>query len=73
MLLDVKLPDISGIEVCGIIKQRWPHIFVLQTSATYVTGADRTRGLEGGADSYLTQPIDPGELVAATRALLRLR
>jgi signal transduction histidine kinase len=72
-LLDVKLPDMSGIEVCGIIKQRWPRIFVLQTSATYVTGADRTRGLEGGADSYLIQPIDPGELVAATRALLRLR
>jgi signal transduction histidine kinase len=73
VLLDVKLPDISGIEVSGIIKQRWPHIFVLQTSATYVTGADRTRGLEGGADSYLTQPIEPAELVAAVRALLRLR
>jgi signal transduction histidine kinase len=73
VLLDVKLPDMSGIEVCGIIKKRWPHTFVLQTSATYVTGADRTRGLEGGADSYLIQPIDPGELVAATRALTRLR
>jgi DNA-binding response OmpR family regulator len=73
VILDVKLPDISGLEVCGIIKQRWPQTFVLQTSATYVTGADRTRGLEGGADSYLIQPIDPGELVAATRALMRLR
>ncbi len=73
VLLDVKLPDISGLEVSGIIKQRWPHIFVLQTSATFVTGADRTRGLEGGADSYLTQPIEPAELVAAVRALLRLR
>jgi len=71
--LDVKLPDISGLEVCARIKQRWPHIMVLQTSATYVTGADRTRGLEGGADSYLTQPIEPDELVAAVRALLRLR
>jgi signal transduction histidine kinase len=73
VLLDVKLPDINGIEVCGIIKERWPHIFVLQTSATFVTGADRTRGLEGGADAYLIPPIDPGELVAATRALTRLR
>ena len=71
--LDVKLPDISGLEVCKRIKQRWPQIMVLQTSATYVTGADRTRGLEGGADSYLTQPIEPDELVAAVRALLRLR
>ena len=73
VLLDVKLPDISGIEVSGIIKKRWPQIFVLQTSATYTSGADRTRGLEGGADSYLTQPIEPEELVAAVRALLRLR
>lgn len=73
VLLDVKLPDISGIEVCGIVKHKWPHIMVLQTSATYTTGADRTRGLEGGADSYLTQPIEPGELVAAVRGLLRLR
>lgn len=73
VLLDVKLPDISGIEVCGVVKKQWPHIMVLQTSATYTTGADRTRGLEGGADSYLTQPIEPDELVAAVRALLRLR
>lgn len=73
VLLDVKLPDTNGIEVCGIIKERWPHMFVLQTSATYVTGADRTRGLEGGADAYLVQPIDPGELIATTHALLRLR
>lgn len=73
VLLDVKLPDISGIEVCGVVKRQWPHIMVLQTSATYTTGADRTRGLDGGADSYLTQPIEPDELVAAVRALLRLR
>jgi len=73
VLLDVKLPDISGIEVSGQIKKRWPHVFVLQTSATYTSGADRTRGLEGGADSYLTQPIEPDELIAAVRALLRLR
>lgn len=73
VLLDVKLPDSNGIELAGIIKQRWPQMFVLQTSATYVTGADRTRGLEGGADAYLIQPIEPGELVATTRALLRLR
>ena len=70
--LDIRLPDISGLEVCARIKQRWPHVMVLQTSATFTTGADRTRGLEGGADSYLTQPIEADELVAAVRALLRL-
>ena len=72
-LMDVNLPDISGIEVCAQTKQRWPHIFVLQTSATFTTGADRTRGLDSGADAYLVQPIEPAELVAAVRALLRVR
>ncbi|WP_157267388.1 response regulator [Azohydromonas aeria] len=72
VLLDVRLPDINGIELCKIIKQRWPTTMVLQTSATFTSAADRTRGLEGGADAYLIQPIDPEELVAAVRALLRL-
>jgi DNA-binding response OmpR family regulator/two-component sensor histidine kinase len=72
VLLDVRLPDISGIEVCRTIKQRWPQTMVLQTSATFTSAADRVRGLDGGADAYLVQPIDPDELVAAVRALLRL-
>jgi len=73
VLLDVKLPDVSGIEVCRIIKNKWPATIVLQTSATFVTPADRTRALEGGADSYLIEPIDPDELVATVRALVRLQ
>jgi DNA-binding response OmpR family regulator len=73
VLLDVKLGDISGIEVCKIIKKKWPSTIVLQTSATFVTAADRTRGLEGGADTYLIEPIDPDELVATVRALVRLQ
>jgi DNA-binding response OmpR family regulator len=72
VLLDVRLPDLSGIEICRIIKQRWPTTMVLQTSATYTSAADRVRGLDGGADAYLVQPMDPDELVAAVRALLRL-
>ena len=64
VLLDVRLGDVSGIEVCKIIKKRWPATIVLQTSATFVTPADRSRGLEGGADTYLIEPIDPDELVA---------
>ncbi|HUL63712.1 MAG TPA: response regulator [Burkholderiaceae bacterium] len=73
VLLDVKLPDVSGIEVCQLIKKRWPTTIVLQTSATFVSAADRTRGLEGGADTYLIEPIDPDELVATVRALVRLQ
>lgn len=73
VLLDVKLPDISGLEVCQIIKREFPTILVLQVSASFVTPTDRTVGLDSGADSYLTQPAEPEELIAATRALLRMR
>jgi signal transduction histidine kinase len=71
-LLDVKLPDLSGIEVCREIKSRFPHIIVLQTSAAFTGVADRTRALDGGADSYLVEPIEPDELIATVNALLRL-
>jgi DNA-binding response OmpR family regulator len=73
VLLDVQLPDIGGIEMCKIIKQRWPTTMVLQTSAAaLIDAADRVRGLEGGADAYLVQPIDADELVASVRVLMRL-
>ena len=72
-LLDVKLPDVSGIEVCREIKSRFPYIIVLQTSAAFTGVADRTRALDGGADSYLVEPIEPDELIATVHALLRLR
>jgi PAS domain S-box-containing protein len=73
VLLDVKLPDVSGLEVCQIIKREFPTILVLQVSASFVTAGDRTIGLDSGADSYLTQPVEAEELIAATRALLRMR
>lgn len=73
VLLDIRLPDMSGIDVCEIIKDKWPEIMVLQTSATFVNVQDRIHGLNRGADSYLIQPAEPEELAAAVRALLRIR
>ncbi|HEX2552690.1 MAG TPA: HWE histidine kinase domain-containing protein [Microvirga sp.] len=73
VLLDVKLPDISGIEVCRILKQEQPDILVLQMSASFVESQDRMRGLDNGADTYLVEPVEPGELLASVRALLRMR
>ena len=75
ILLDVKLPDINGFEVCRQIKAtpETAGILVLQTSAAAVQSVDRIRGLDGGADSYLIEPIEPAELIAHVRALLRVR
>jgi len=75
VLLDVNLPDVSGIEICRRIKTdpSINSILVIQTSATFTEVRDRIRGLEGGADAYLTEPIEAEELIANIRAFLRLR
>lgn len=74
VLLDVKLPDMNGLEVCRLIKQdpETAHIMVLQISASYITAPDRVLGLECGADTYLTEPVENTELLATINALLRL-
>jgi len=75
VLLDVKLPDINGIEVCRQIKadQATSLVLVLQTSAALTGRDDKIRGLEGGADNYLAAPIEADELIANVNALLRLQ
>jgi PAS domain S-box-containing protein len=75
VVLDVKLPDISGYEICRRIKgdPDTASTLVLQVSATFVNSRDAVRSLEGGADSYLTQPVEPPVLIATVGALLRLR
>jgi PAS domain S-box-containing protein len=73
VLLDVKLPDISGIEVCRQIKVAHPSVSVLQMSATFVTGEFQAAAFDQGADSYLVEPVEPVVLVATVRSLLRLR
>jgi PAS domain S-box-containing protein len=73
VLLDVNLPDMGGLEVCRRIKADWPDIVVIQISATAISPAEKVIGLESGADCYLTTPVEPIELIAVTRAMLRLR
>lgn len=74
-LVDVHLPDISGIEVSRRLKANpdTAATIIVQVSASSITSQDRTSGLEGGADAYLTEPIAADELLANVKALLRLR
>ncbi|HLW51695.1 MAG TPA: response regulator [Candidatus Angelobacter sp.] len=75
IILDIKLPDINGFEVCRRLKANpeTASIPVLHQSAMFVDSQFRVTGLEGGADAYLIHPIEPEELLATVRALLRLR
>jgi PAS domain S-box-containing protein len=75
IILDVKLPDMSGFEVCRRIKEdaATAAIPVLHISTTFVDIEDRIQGLEGGADGYLTDVLEPLELIATVKALLRAR
>ena len=72
VVLDWMLPAVSGIEVCRQLRRRRetrdvPVIVLTARSEE----ADRIRGLDSGADDYLTKPFSPRELIARIRAVLR--
>ncbi len=73
VVLDVQLPDMTGFDVCEQIKGDPLHAAnpVIHVSAAAVDVVDRTQGLARGADAYLVEPIDPGELLATVQAVLR--
>jgi PAS domain S-box-containing protein len=75
VVLDVKLPDMDGFEVCRRIKSdpATSAIPVLHISTTFVDIEDKVHGLDSGADGYLTNVAEPMELIATVRALLRAR
>jgi CheY-like chemotaxis protein len=75
IVLDVHLPDLDGREVCRQIKAHpaTAAIPVLHLSGTFREVEDRVRGLELGADGYLTKPVGKAELLATVNALLRVR
>jgi PAS domain S-box-containing protein len=74
-LLDVKLPDMSGLDVCRMVKgdPLTANMPVVQISATHVTEGDQAAGFEHGADIYLTEPVEAVVLLTVVRTLLRLR
>jgi PAS domain S-box-containing protein len=75
IVLDVKLPDIGGFEVCRRLKANpeLSSIPVLHLSASMTSPNDRVAGLDSGADAYMIDPVEPAELIAMVNALLRAR
>ncbi len=69
VLLDLRLPDMSGFDVCRALRARSivPIIMITAQTDTH----DMVAGLEAGADDYITKPVVPKELAARIRALLR--
>jgi DNA-binding response OmpR family regulator len=69
VLLDLRLPDMSGFDVCRQIRAKSivPIIIITAQTDTH----DMVAGLEAGADDYVTKPVVPKELAARIRALLR--
>lgn len=69
VLLDLRLPDISGFEVCREIRKKSNIPIIIVTAQTDTH--DLVAGLEAGADDYVTKPINTKELAARIRAALR--
>jgi two-component system NtrC family sensor kinase len=75
VISDVNLPDLLGYEVVRRLKSNalTANIPVLQISASFLSDESKVQALKEGADSYLTQPVEPTVLIAQIEALLRLR
>ncbi len=69
VLLDVMLPDIDGFEVLGMLREISSVPVIMLTAKGEED--DRVKGLELGADDYITKPFSPRELVSRVRAVLR--
>ncbi len=74
VLLDVRLPDISGVEICRKIKTnpRLQDVFVALCSGEEISEDHKVSGLELGADEYLVKPMSIRELLARVQTLVRL-
>lgn len=70
VLLDIRLPDLSGLEVCERLRLHRPDLPVLMLTALDAV-EDRVWGLRAGADDYLPKPFAFDELIARIEALLR--
>ena len=70
VVLDLMLPDINGYAVCEELRRWNPHIPILMLTARSQE-TDKSRGLDAGADDYVTKPFSVNELIARMRAIFR--
>ena len=70
ILLDLMLPDINGYQVCEEVRRRDPFMPIIMLTARSQE-ADKIRGLDAGADDYVTKPFSVAELTARIRAIVR--
>jgi two-component system, sensor histidine kinase and response regulator len=73
VLLDVMMPELDGFEVCRRIKAAQKEYLPVLLVTALGEQTDKNRGLEAGADDFLTKPVDRRELILRTKAFLRLR
>jgi CheY-like chemotaxis protein len=75
IILDLHLPDISGIDLCLLLKSSplTSRIPVINVTAAYAGSEERTQALDAGADGYLTRPLEAPRLLATMKALLARR
>lgn len=73
VLLDVHLPDLSGFEVCQRLRNDPATAALPVVMVTATATNERVRGLEAGADDFLSKPFEQAELLARVRSLLRVK
>jgi CheY-like chemotaxis protein len=74
VLLDVMMPGMSGYEVCRALRANPRHALLPVVMVTALDpAAERVNGLDAGADDFLSKPINPAELLARVRSLLRVK
>ena len=70
VILDLMLPDINGYAVCEDLRRVSPFVPIIMLTARSQE-TDKIRGLDAGADDYVTKPVSVNELIARMRAILR--
>jgi len=75
MVLDTELPGTPGFELANQLKRdpASAGIPIIHVAPRFTTGEWRAQGLDAGGDAFLTRPVEPQELIATVRALLRVR